>query len=350
MTYANEAQARRQAEARFPGETPEQIEAHIRIARRRHSRTRPKAFTLGTLRLSELYKVIAHLGGSTLPDDDYGRDVVREVLNQLALEGATPDELRQCGFDLLPETYDDDTLDGVIEDIGKGKRRNADAVARALGIDFKTRVALDLRTIGAVDMSKKRREALFAQKHAADKRWKREKAGAKPHAKSSSQTQPWEAEGVNRRTYSARKKTAQKTEVAKKRRHTTKSSLGGQTTGKPAARSPAHPPETFPCEAAFDQQAPASGIGQSHPPRDFCAAEKVEGENRRPAKFRCAAETVDRTARAMRAAVEQASRTYQTCAASDDSGAALTAAAALGACLRAERAFLGKRQGELEVP
>jgi hypothetical protein len=174
-------------------------------ARRNRRKSGPGA-SPADVRECELYETIDHVFGPSLPDDDYGRDVLRELLNQLALRGASLDEMRDVALDLLPEMDDDDSLDVLIKEIGKGRRRNADQVARALGVTYEMRTFLDLRTIGACDMSKKQRDAIQRQKEAADKRWKREQAGAKPHAASAAKTKPWLERGESRSTYYRKRK------------------------------------------------------------------------------------------------------------------------------------------------
>jgi hypothetical protein len=42
----------------------------------------------------EINVVIRHVFGASLPDDDFGRDVLFELLNQLALRGASVAEMR----------------------------------------------------------------------------------------------------------------------------------------------------------------------------------------------------------------------------------------------------------------
>jgi len=177
-----------------------------RLYRRRDPGT---PFSMGQLREIEIVlKFVSHVFGATLPDDDFGREVLFEVLNQFALNGASPDELRECGVDLLPEVGDDDTLDDMVKKIGRGRKRKADDIARRLGVDYQLRTLLDLRSIGASDMSKREREAIQRQKAAADKRWKREQAGAKPHARSAAKRKPWLELGCSRSTYYARQKAA----------------------------------------------------------------------------------------------------------------------------------------------
>jgi hypothetical protein len=158
-----------------------------RAAARRNRRKSGRPASPADVRECEINKVIDHVFGASLPDDDYGRDVLRELLNQMALRKASIEEMRDRAFDLLPELGDDDGFDIIIKEIGKGRRRRADEVARALGVTYEMRTFLDLRTIGACNMSKKQRDAIQRQKEAADKRRQRELAGAKPHAQSRSE-------------------------------------------------------------------------------------------------------------------------------------------------------------------
>lgn len=160
------------------------------------------------VRECELYTVIRHVFGASLPDDDYGRDVLRELLNQLALRGASSDEMRDTALHFLPELDDDDSLAILIKEIGKGRKRRADHVARALGVTYQMRTFLDLRSIGACDIPKKERDAIQRQKEAADRRWQREQAGAKPQAQSAAQLRPWLEWGISKATYYRRKQKA----------------------------------------------------------------------------------------------------------------------------------------------
>ena len=168
-------------------------------------------FSQGQLREIEIFKVVIYIfGGLNIADDDYGREVLFEVLNQLALNGVSHDELRACGLDLLPEIDGDDSLDDMVKKIGPGRKRKADDIARRLGVDYQLRTLLDLRTVGASDVSKAEREKIAAQNQAANKRWEREKAGAKPQSQSERRNKPWETMGISESTYRRRKRAAKK--------------------------------------------------------------------------------------------------------------------------------------------
>ena len=187
-------------------ETSAQIAEHRRIARAHDPRLKIQFFSMRSQRLSELMEFTRYTFGATLPDDDWGRDVLQQILNQLALAGASPDVLRARGRDLLPEVDEDDSLDIMVLEIGTGRRIKAEPLGRAIGLTYQARVALDITTIGCFDVSPAARKAITAQKRAGDKRWNREKAGAKPQAQSERQTRPWIALRICKRTYQARKK------------------------------------------------------------------------------------------------------------------------------------------------
>jgi hypothetical protein len=115
-------------------------------------------------------------------------------------------------------------LEAIEEGMAEGarwtrKRRllvSAQEAAKRLGVDLEERTDFELRSIGAVDST---REILVAD--AKDRKRERDRlrmaekrlaAGAEPRAvyeqKSLSQTKPWEALGVSRRTWERRRKAA----------------------------------------------------------------------------------------------------------------------------------------------
>jgi hypothetical protein len=158
-------------------------------------------FTIGQCRGNEIYQFIRVYAGASLPDDEFGRIVLLELLNQLKLDGATDDERREIAIGLLPEIDDDDGLDIMLKE--KAKKRTADQEARILGIDYQMRTENDWRTIGACDVTKAERLRFAAQKQAMDKAWKREQAGATPQSKSAARNKPWDAMGIGRTKYYA---------------------------------------------------------------------------------------------------------------------------------------------------
>jgi hypothetical protein len=220
------------------------------------------------VRECEINKVIDHMFGASLTDDDFGRDVLYELLNQMALRGASTAEMTDLAVDLLPEIADDDSLDVMIKRIGKGRRRGADQIAHALGVDYRTRTLLDLRTVGANDVSRKWRDAIQRQKEAADKRWAREQAGAKPQSRSAARNRPWEAMGICRATFYRRKKAAEKSATGNSKKdpcdcfgdHTLSvfpmdKSVSGERRHRAGGHVPAHAPAS---RQALARQTPVS--------------------------------------------------------------------------------------------
>jgi hypothetical protein len=231
---------------------------------RRYRRKSGRPASPADVRECEINEVTRHVFGASLPDDDYGREFLYEILNQLALRGASPGEMRDRALDLLPELDEDDSLNILIKRIGEGRKRRADQIARALGVTYEMRTLLDLRTIGACEMSKKERDAIQRQKEAADKRWKREQAGAKPHARSAAKTKPWLERGCSKSTYYRRQKAAAENAKNSPCDHFGDHTLSVFLTDNPVSGdSPAGPPDPL-CRApsSFDQPEPEGVVSE----------------------------------------------------------------------------------------
>jgi hypothetical protein len=84
---------------------------------------------------------------------------------------------------------------------------SADALGHALHLSYAERCALDIRTVGAFDVPKAKR-AKRRQREQSRKEQQRRAAGAVPRAdylaNSLSQSRPWEALGISRRTWERR--------------------------------------------------------------------------------------------------------------------------------------------------
>src|SRR5262249_41103715 len=81
----------------------------------------------------------------------------------------------------------------------------ADSLGRFLGLTYRMRCQLKIRTIGAKDVSKRVRDGMRKHKDLMRKAAKRRQQGARPHSESLSQTRPWEAENMSRRTWYRRR-------------------------------------------------------------------------------------------------------------------------------------------------
>ena len=86
------------------------------------------------------------------------------------------------------------------------RARTADSVARQLGLTYRTREELRIRTIGAKDVGKRGRAVLRKRKARLRQEARRRKQGAKPQSESLARTQPWKALGISRRTWFRRRK------------------------------------------------------------------------------------------------------------------------------------------------
>jgi hypothetical protein len=85
------------------------------------------------------------------------------------------------------------------------KRIKADALGAWLGITYRQRTILRITTIGACDVKKRARKELRKRKDRLYQARKRRERGGRPHAGSLSQTAPWEAMGISRRTWERRR-------------------------------------------------------------------------------------------------------------------------------------------------
>ena len=79
--------------------------------------------------------------------------------------------------------------------------RTADSLARQLGLTYRVREELRITTIGSIDIGKRARKVLRQRKARLREEARRRRRGAKPQSESLSQTQPWKALGISRRTW-----------------------------------------------------------------------------------------------------------------------------------------------------
>jgi hypothetical protein len=85
------------------------------------------------------------------------------------------------------------------------QHRNADKLARFLGITFPQRTALGITSIGSIDVNRRGRALLRKRRRRLYLERRRRSRGARPRAEyeanSLARAKPWEAEGVSRRTW-----------------------------------------------------------------------------------------------------------------------------------------------------
>jgi hypothetical protein len=81
-----------------------------------------------------------------------------------------------------------------------------DALAHYLSIPYCVREKLKLKTVGSLDVLKTARKELRRREDKLRKRRERRAQGATPQTEALSNTRPWEALGISRRTWERRGK------------------------------------------------------------------------------------------------------------------------------------------------
>jgi hypothetical protein len=146
--------------------------------------------------------------GPRLPDDDAGRDDLRELLMQESLSPCAAEIKMRNAIRTWAPWMPETERQGLIEDICRTplneRRRTSQDAGRRLGVTNAQRERLRLWTIYPHDMSEGEMKKWRRAKDRARKRKRRERKGAKPHASSLSRTQPWVTLGICRRTYERR--------------------------------------------------------------------------------------------------------------------------------------------------
>jgi hypothetical protein len=169
-------------------------------------------------RLKEQKRITRHRYGSDqLPDDDAGRDDLYLIANTLASDGGSQCIERiiayadmhcswlrsqRSGPRLLPHP---DALTLAKRIAANPRRMSADTLAQHYGLTDAQRSALNIRTIGAVDVTKAMREARRKERRRLSETARRRVNGAKPRgiyeASSAAQIKPWLALGISRATW-----------------------------------------------------------------------------------------------------------------------------------------------------
>jgi hypothetical protein len=172
-------------------------------------------------RVGDLKKILRWRYGHALPDDDAGREDLRELLLPISM-GREAGRKMKNAIEIWAPWMDATEAGQLIDDVDRTPTYLRKPNARELGlrqnVTNQTREALGLRTIAPSDMTPAQLvEWRKTKKRARDER-RRRKAGKKPRpaylANSLSRTKPWEMEGICRRTWERRR---QKQRVASQR-------------------------------------------------------------------------------------------------------------------------------------
>lgn len=174
---------------------------HREIAQR-YKRERP-AFSMAALRCAEINRLLESRYGTTLPDDDAGRDDIRIMAHHL--ERLSGDPRKRIGKWLdthAPWLIGRERTALIGEVTDKPRRWRADKLAGLLNLHEAERHALRITTIGAIDMTKteraKRREE---RKRSAKKAGRKRQSRGEYEAASITRAQPWKALGISRATW-----------------------------------------------------------------------------------------------------------------------------------------------------
>lgn len=158
-------------------------------------------FDVGVLRLREIERVVMdNRRWGVVPDF--------EVLLAVAKSG-TGQRLGDWCQVFAPDTTEQEISAATAAAIGRRRMLSADECAALLGVDMEQRTRLGLRTIGAIDMTKAERQAFQREqkrerdraRQAAKREAEGRKSRAEYEAQSLSQSEPWKAIGISKRTY-----------------------------------------------------------------------------------------------------------------------------------------------------
>jgi len=175
------------------------------------------------LRLGDLRKLFRdRCRGSVLPDDDAGREYLKELLLPISLgpneavkrsrtiEVWGPTKRMRREIELWAPWMSEDEAQELLNEIELMPMWQRKPMARTLGerlqVPYGERARLQLRTIGPCDMTEKAMELIRKQKKRARMRKLRQKKPRSEYlAASLSQTKPWLELGVSRRTWERRR-------------------------------------------------------------------------------------------------------------------------------------------------
>ncbi len=167
-----------------------------------------RTIILANLRLREIEKVIVCRHGQTIPDTDDGMIYIHAA----GLNGAAETLFGWCSR--WAPWASEDLIENVAKAVSNRKNiQKPDAVAKLLSVNFAERERLGLRTIGANDVSSKKRKSIvkaLKRQRDRDRMLAKRRAQGRTkrsvyEAKSLSHLEPWVAEGISRATWYRRR-------------------------------------------------------------------------------------------------------------------------------------------------
>jgi hypothetical protein len=162
------------------------------------------------LRLGDVQKLLRQRYGHTLPDDDAGRDDLRELLLPISLgqeAGRKMENAIQVWAPWMDAAEAGQLMDHINRIPAYLRKATGCELGQRMNLTYQQRQAWGIRTIAPCDMTD---EQLIEQRRAKDrarKRRKRREAGGRPRDESFARTRPWEKERVSRATWFRRRET-----------------------------------------------------------------------------------------------------------------------------------------------
>jgi hypothetical protein len=164
---------------------------------------------LRRLRLGDLRKLFRGRYGATLPDDDAGREDLRELLLPISV-GANANIKMTNAIEVWAPWMQPIEATQLIDTINQTPIQQRKPTTRQLGkrqhVTNKQREGLKLWTIAACDMNSGQMAEWRKAKARARMRKLRQSRGTKPQAASRSRTKPWEKQGISRAQWYRRSK------------------------------------------------------------------------------------------------------------------------------------------------
>jgi len=158
------------------------------------------------LRRKELQRLFTFRWGSTLPDDDAGRDDAAVMAHTIANLPGNASHHIEMFLEVSAPWMPRDEVECLLAEVSLNPRRfQADPLAERLGLTERERSHLGIRTIGAIDLPQAERQRRRRRRQSDNRTRLRRANGVKPRAAyealSASKNKPWEAFGMSRRSW-----------------------------------------------------------------------------------------------------------------------------------------------------
>jgi len=165
---------------------------------------RRKQFDWRAKRRREIEAYARYVGAADT--DDLARFLIAWVWH---IDSRTKDRIyavQECAYRLGRKDFSAAEAEAVLEESSITRRCwSADNLARFLGVKYLDRQRLGLTMIGSIDIGKRARKVLRKRNDRLYHERRRRAQGARPHPQSLSQTKPWEAMNMSRRSWYRRR-------------------------------------------------------------------------------------------------------------------------------------------------